>query len=527
MSSSNFDKIATVDISIASPVSSDANFGNLLILGPAPTGTPKVPRAIPKVGVYGSLEEVQEAGFVTNGENPDPVGVAARVAFSQTPTPTEVYIAIQQKAEGASGAAQTILEANEAIKTYVGKKADMAGCTATFDEDARRIFVELTGPGSDMKNTGIADTITELVAKKYAVSVDGESVTDLDSLKNLSVFTEISAMTMGGDNVEAVATVEHDGALPVSYGLTVSYPDQANLRVAAENEVPMALEPIDTPDETMEIPSDTAARALNTSGWYVLCTAGIDSKHYEDIASYIETTEKMFLYTELGFFGAGKDGENQPSVGNVYLRTGGIYGRVNTMQPDDEIPEANLYLNVALAAAWLHHEPGSETTAFKRLSAVYPSDLTSSEMKALEEAHLNYFIEMGGKNITMNGQVVGNEWCDIIRFRDWLKDDMQTRVVNLFVTEPKVPYTDSGIAKVENQMRASLARGQEMGGIAEEEFDEDGNSIPGFVTSVPRSSKLTASEKASRKLKNCKFTARLAGAIHHAAISGTLTYENL
>ena len=197
------------------------------------------------------------------------------------------------------------------------------------------------------------------------------------------------------------------------------------------------------------------------------------------------------------------------------------------MQPDDEIPEANLYLNVAMAAAWLHHEPGSETTAFKRLSAVYPSDLTSSEMKALEEAHLNYFIEMGGKNITMNGQVVGNEWCDIIRFRDWLKDDMQTRVVNLFVTEPKVPYTDSGIAKVENQMRASLARGQEMGGIAEEEFDEDGNSIPGFVTSVPRSSKLTASEKASRKLKNCKFTARLAGAIHHAAISGTLTYENL
>ena len=117
MSSSNFDKIATVDISIASPVSSDANFGNLLILGPAPTGTPKVPRAIPKVGVYGSLEEVQEAGFVTNGENPDPVGVAARVAFSQTPPPTEVYIAIQQKAEGASGAAQTILEANEAIKT--------------------------------------------------------------------------------------------------------------------------------------------------------------------------------------------------------------------------------------------------------------------------------------------------------------------------------------------------------------------------------------------------------------------------
>ena len=38
-------------------------------------------------------------------------------------------------------------------------------------------------------------------------------------------------------------------------------------------------------------------------------------------------------------------------------------------------------------------------------------------------------------------------------------------------------------------------RGLEDDHLHEEEFDEDGNSIPGFVTSVPRSSKLTASEK--------------------------------
>ncbi len=114
-------------------------------------------------------------------------------------------------------------------------------------------------------------------------------------------------------------------------------------------------------------------------------------------------------------------------------------------------------------------------------------------MKALADANLDYFITVGNKNITMNGKVVAGEWADVIRFRDWLKNDMQVRVVNLFVTRPKVPYTDSGIGLVQNQMLASLKAGQDVGGIAEEEFDEDGNSIPGYTTSVPLAASLSAS----------------------------------
>lgn len=88
----------------------------------------------------------------------------------------------------------------------------------------------------------------------------------------------------------------------------------------------------------------------------------------------------------------------------------------------------------------------------------------------------------------------------------------------------KPGYTDGGIALVQNQMIASLKAGQDVGGIAESEFDEDGNEIPGFWTSVPTAASLSASEKASRKLTKCKFKARLAGAIHFAEIKGSLTY---
>lgn len=203
----------------------------------------------------------------------------------------------------------------------------------------------------------------------------------------------------------------------------------------------------------------------------------------------------------------------------------GVYGRETTDQADEDIPPANRYINVAFVAKWLNYESGSETTAFKQLASVYPSKLTSTEMKALADKSLNYFITVGSKNLSMNGKVIGNEWADIIRFRDWLKNDMQLRVVNLFVTRPKVPYTDAGISLVQNQMIASLKSGQDAGGIAESEFDEDGTEIPGYVTSVPLAASLSASEKASRKLTKCKFKARLAGAIHFAELKGSLTYE--
>ena len=88
--SSNLERICTVDISLATPISNDANFDNSLIIGPLP----KAPKAvIPDVFVINSLEELTEMGFIAVGDSADPIGVAARVAFSQSPRPHEVYVA--------------------------------------------------------------------------------------------------------------------------------------------------------------------------------------------------------------------------------------------------------------------------------------------------------------------------------------------------------------------------------------------------------------------------------------------------
>lgn len=521
--SKNYDMIATVDIDIANPIVDNASFDNLLIMGPPPKGGLRTPTY---VGVYGNLTEVEDAGFVSTGEDADPVGVAARVAFAQSPTPTQVYIAVQKLSKEAAASAVTIKDVNAAIAQYVGVKEDLAGCSIEFIEASRKLSIILDGPVSDVHNTGLFEMLSALTEQGYTVSIGGKGVTSADKFKELNIFNSIAGMSVGDPGVNFSVDVEKEDANAVSYAVEVKYPSEDITATAGITVAP----PLNTPDEELEKPAATIARALGMDGWYVLCPAGIDPKYYEEIAAYIETQEKMFAYTELDCFpapGAERaEGEDLviPTVGTVYFRTAGIYGREESGQDDKDIPEANRYINVAWAAKWLNYSSGSETTAFKALSSVYPSKLTGTEMKMLGEKNLNYFITVGNRNITMRGKTVGGEWADVIRFRDWQKNDMQLRVVNLFITRPKVPYTDSGIALVQNQMIASLKAGQDAGGIAETEFDEFGNEIPGFVTSVPLAASLTASEKASRRLTKCKFKARLAGAIHFAELKGSLTY---
>lgn len=368
----NYDLIATVSIDINTPIVDDASFDNLLIVGPLPKVAPAKAPAL--VGVYTSIDAVVDAGWSITGNDADPVGLAAQVAFSQSPTPAKIYIAPIQVGE------------------------------------------------------------------------DKEAET-------------------------AVTTIQ---------------------------------------------------RAVATAGWYVVCTAGVAASEYESIAAYIETQEKMFLYTELDYFG---ESGNKASTTDVYFRTAGIVGVENSAQTNDTVTPANKYLNVGFAAKWLNYESGTETAAYKQLAGVQPSSLTATEMTNISDDSLNYFVTVGNKNITVGGVTRAGEWMDVIRFRDWLKNDMQVRVVNLFVTNSKIPFTDAGIALIQNQMLASLKAGQDVGGIAEEEFDEDGNSIPGYTTSVPTAASLSASEKASRKLSGLTFKARLSGAIHVADLNGSLTYE--
>ena len=67
--------------------------------------------------------------------------------------------------------------------------------------------------------------------------------------------------------------------------------------------------------------------------------------------------------------------------------------------------------------------------------------------------------------------------------------------------------------------------GTRRGGISEDQYNSNGDLIPGFTTSVPLAADLTDEQKKSRILTNVNFSALLAGAIHVVEVTGSLVYS--
>lgn len=264
--------------------------------------------------------------------------------------------------------------------------------------------------------------------------------------------------------------------------------------------------------------ADCLDRALAAGGWYGIALAKTfnNAADLEAAIKWTESNKKLFGFTF--------DGAVLPVSNTNYFRSFAVYG--GGVPDKAATPDENLYIHVAMMAKCFGYDPGSETWALKALAAVSPCKLTPTMKTYCDANNITYFTTYAKKNITsaMGGKVLGNEWIDTIRFRDWLKNDIQERVFNLLVLNQKVPYTDDGITAVEGKMEESLKAGQNAGGIAPTEYDDDDKEIPGYTITVPKSIDLTDSQKASRKLEGCKFRARLAGAIQAVEINGNLVY---
>ena len=263
---------------------------------------------------------------------------------------------------------------------------------------------------------------------------------------------------------------------------------------------------------------ETLARANSEAKFYgVHLTDFRTQTDIEAAMAWVEANEKLlgFEYTNI----------NACPVQNFsYYRTFGIFSGLADGYAADSQPKVNEFTALAWMAKCFGYDPGSETWHLKSLSTIVPSALSTANKQTLEDNSINSFLRYAGSNVTLNGKTLAGEWIDVIRFRDWLKNEMQVNVFNVLKVNRKVPYTDEGIALVQGAMETTLTAGQTVGGIAPTQYDEDGNEIPGFTVTVPRSSDLTDVQRKSRRLTGCKYTARLAGAIHVVEIDGYLTF---
>ena len=345
------------------------------------------------------------------------------------------------------------------------------------------------------------DSDSNTIETPYTFTNTGlTSATDI--LNNLAdlISTDTSAVvtaTVSGSEIKISSRTSDDYAVKISDNLTMS-----------------------AVDSTENIASAMSRIVAEDNDFYGIM---LTSRKQEDIlamANWTEAHNKLFV-TAISESGA-KDNTSITDTGyklydGNYFRTAWFYHE----NAESDFPDC------AVVAKCFSFMPGQETWANKRLSAVVPNKINETEAQAIFNKNGNTFERFRNISITQNGKVASGEWIDIVRFRDWLVEEIQTRVFNSMTNVGKIPYTDAGIAVIEAQVRSALTLGQQRGGIAPTEYNDDGEKNLGFTTEVPIATNISPGQKASRILEDVKFTARLAGAIHVVEIVGSLTYENL
>lgn len=262
----------------------------------------------------------------------------------------------------------------------------------------------------------------------------------------------------------------------------------------------------------------TLARANSETQFYGShITEFKDAADIQGAIEWTEANEKIFgfEYTDISAC---------PVKNFSYYRSFGIFSGLADGYDASAQPKENEFAALAWMAKCFGYDPGTETWDLKELATIVPSALDTAQKKQLEDTSINSFRRYAGSNVAFGGNMLSGEWIDVIRFRDWLKAEMQTRVFNALKVNRKVPFTDAGIGLIEGNMLSTLKDGQDIGGIAPTEYDADENEIAGYTVTVPKAADLTETERKSRKLTGCRYSARLAGAIHAVEIAGNLTF---
>ena len=365
-------------------------------------------------------------------------------------------------------------------------------------DDIIECNVEISSPAS---NDATFDSILLIVAAPTTAVASGPNATR--SVEKTFAVSKADELTQYGFTDDSAAYLAAQAAFSQNPA-----PDKLYICVRKSTGEPPTYESITT----------TLARASTEAAFYgIHLTEFRTGADVQAAVEWAEANEKLFgfEYTNIA---------SCPVRNFSYYRSFGIFsGQADGYAGNDQ-PDTNAYAALAWMAKCFGYSPGTETWNLKPLATIVPSTLSTPDKTTLADTKIASFLRYAGDNVTIGGYTLAGEWIDVIRFRDWLKNEMQVQVFNVLKMNRKVPYTDAGIGLVEGAMKATLAQGQTIGGIAPTEYDEDGNAIPGYTVTVPRAASLTDTQRQSRKLTGCKYTARLAGAIHAVEIEGYLTF---
>ncbi len=271
-------------------------------------------------------------------------------------------------------------------------------------------------------------------------------------------------------------------------------------------------------DEDEGVHAALTAIEAESDDWYALVNADHDEADVLDYAEWTEAREKLFLTTLAD--PANADPLSTTSTAAMlmaegYLRTGWFFHP----QAATEWPDA------AVASRQFTILPGGETYANQSLAGVLALRLPETTAQNVFARNGNTYEPVRNWALTQNGRVAGGEFIDVIRTRDALCEQIRVNVIQI-LRNNRVPFTDGGISRIAQGVRSALDLFVTRGGIAPPELDAEGEIVPSYTMNVPLSLSVPVNDKANRVLRDLRFTARLAGAIHATQIRGELVLDH-
>ena len=407
-----------------------------------------------QIDSYQALSDVAAVYASTDAEYK-----AASAFFGQTPHPTTLKIGEQDT-----------------------KVAQVQ--TLTFDVE----FVNLNVIDMDVDGVGIA-TVT------YAVSHDNTMALVATAIQAMAGV--VTAVVTGGAGSKVITVTSAVAGVPTVI-------DSIVVTLGAAQAVGVMATTVDNHGMT----EDLTTLLQFDPEWYGLVTTSKTEAEVLQAAAWTQSNEKLYgtSSNDADIYDAAATTDIAYQLEALeYTRTFGMYYQTAAVYPE---------------AAWFAQgfvkDPGTQTWMFKPLTGFTANSLTANQRIAVLAKRFNVYSD-AGESITEDGRVVSGDFIDNIRAADYIKNEMQTEVLTQLLNVDKIPFTNAGIATIENIVRGILNSAIEDDIIAPDPDSYDGSA---YYVSFPDVSDVSTADKGNRYLPDGEFQATFAGAIHKVQIRG-------
>jgi len=203
-----------------------------------------------------------------------------------------------------------------------------------------------------------------------------------------------------------------------------------------------------------------------------------------------------------------------------------ITNQVTTIEK--AIPGTQIFPDAAVVGRKAGKDPFL-TWKWKQLFGIGETNFTLTELNTIFNNRTNTVQKQGGVVYTNEGQVTGTQFkfIDLVVGSDVVKSDMELAIIQLFLDNESIEFSDGGIGQIEAVMRNVLDINGERGIIASlTEDSSDADKLKSdhgdfmYKVSIPQRSDISSNNRANRILDQVSFTYTVGGAIHQVDIDG-------